>query len=1064
MNINTDIYKEILNAQKVAIFLCDKEGLILYYNKSFSELFGLDKKFEQGKNISVLLSEKIKINILKIFEGLGLQENKFIEKFNNRNLEFNIKTIREISSDNLLAFGTCKIIEKDYKTSSDETYKLIIDLAPDAYFRGDYEGNFIDCNLKAEEMTGYSKKELLKMNVQELFEKEELERKPLQYAYLKKGTPLIRERTIMRKDGKRVDIEMNSSLLPDGSYQTFMRDISHTRELEKALKKRILTLTKPEIKSEDIRFKDLFDLDEIQKIQDSFAKITGVASLITDVNGVPITKPSNFCFLCEHIIRKTPKGLENCFRSDAELGKYITDKPNIMKCYSVGFWEGVANIKAGEHHIANWLVGQVIDENDDINDFVKYAKEIGIDEQEFKNALNKVKRMPKERFDEICHTLYLLAGQLSLQALKNLHQARYIVELEDKEKQIKNAEEKLRLALEATNDGLWEWYPKENIVIWNSRSYTMLGYEPDEFNMNYEKWLELLNPEDRDKVNADMFEQINTKDKKFSIEFRYLTKDKSWKWINGRGKVIKQDANGNPEYIIGTHTDITERKEAEDALRKSEERYRKVIETSNEGIILQDDNFVTHTLNPAAEKIFGIKAEKIINKTSFEEKWQTFDEKNNFVPTEKHPSSITLLTGKPCRNSILKIVRSDKSFSWININTNPIFSENKEKPTSVVITFSDITQRKQTEEALKNLASQWQITFNAIGDGVCLIDKNQVILRCNRAMSEMFNQNQMEIIGKKCYMVVHNEKLPFENCPVNKMVNTKKRSTLEININPKWFEIIVDPLFDEENEIIGAVHIVRDITNQKKYETEIKELNTNLENKVEDKTKELKQANKELESFAYSVSHDLRSPLRAISGFSKILEQEYNQFLDDEGKRIVKIIGDNTKKMSNLIDDLLAFSRFGRYEMKMNVINTTSLVKSITEDIGYSIQSKKTKFIINQLPDIKGDQTMIYQVWYNIISNAVKFSSKVEKPEIIIDSKIENSYALFSVKDNGVGFDMKYSHKLFGVFQRLHTEGDFEGTGVGLAIVQRIVNRHGGRIWASSEEGKGATFYFMLPL
>jgi len=881
MHPDVNIYKRILDSYTEAIFLCNNEGVILYYNKVFFELFEPEINKISGKAISSILNEEIEIKILSIFDYSNLVENNFnfIENYKSKKIEFSIEKIVSNDIKEELALVKANNIENDthkiLKDSfSEETYRLTINLAPDAYLKGDKDGNIIDCNLKAEEISGYTKKELLEMNIKELFDNEELEQKPLQYSLLKNGVPLIRERKIKRKDGKRIDIEMNSSVLSNGEYQTFIRDITHTRELEKTLKKRILNLTEPETNCDFIKFEDLFDLDEIQKIQDAFAKVTGVASIITDINGVPITKPSNFCFLCEHIIRKTPKGRENCYKSDSELGKYITDKPNIMKCYSVGFWEGVANIKAGKHHIANWLIGQVINENDDINNFVKYAKEIGVDEQEFKNALYKVNRMPKERFDEICNALYLMAGQLSLQALKNINQARYIVELENKEKQIKNAEEKLRLALEATNDGLWEWYPLQNKVIWNSQSYTMIGYEPDEFEINYEKWLELLNPEDRENANNEVLNKVKSDDKKFSIEFRYLAKDKTWKWINGRGKVIRLDANGNPEYIIGTHTDITQRKEAENALRDSEERYRKLIETSSEGIILQDDNFVIRTFNPAAEKILGVKAEKIINKTSFEEKWQTFDEKNNFVPTENHPSTITINTGQACKNVILKIIRHDKSYSWININTNPIFIEGKEKPALVVITFSDITHRKQSEEALKNLANQWQTTFDAIGDGVCLIDKNQVILRCNKAMGEMFNYKHQEIVGKKCFKIVHNLDKPIDNCPVNTMLLTKKRSSTEVFIDPNWYEVTVDPLMDKEKDIIGAVHIVRDITNQKKYEAEIKELNSNLENKIEEKTTELKIANKELESFAYSVSHDLRAPLRAISGFSKILEQD----------------------------------------------------------------------------------------------------------------------------------------------------------------------------------------------
>jgi two-component system sensor histidine kinase/response regulator len=218
--------------------------------------------------------------------------------------------------------------------------------------------------------------------------------------------------------------------------------------------------------------------------------------------------------------------------------------------------------------------------------------------------------------------------------------------------------------------------------------------------------------------------------------------------------------------------------------------------------------------------------------------------------------------------------------------------------------------------------------------------------------------------------------------------------------------------------------------------------------------------NQELESFSYSVSHDLRAPLRAISGFARLLKEGYNDKLDDEGKRILSIIGNNGMKMGKLIDDLLAFSRLGRKELEKKPISMNELLKNVLIDIEKTVTHKAT-ITIESLPDVRSEDTLMHQVLYNLITNAIKYSSKKEEPVIHVgyftDKKEGNVYF---VKDNGVGFDMSYYDKLFGVFQRLHSAEDFEGTGIGLAIVHRIISKHGGRIWAEGKANEGAAFYF----
>jgi len=224
----------------------------------------------------------------------------------------------------------------------------------------------------------------------------------------------------------------------------------------------------------------------------------------------------------------------------------------------------------------------------------------------------------------------------------------------------------------------------------------------------------------------------------------------------------------------------------------------------------------------------------------------------------------------------------------------------------------------------------------------------------------------------------------------------------------------------------------------------------------------LQAANRELEAFSYSISHDLRAPLRVINGFSVSLLEDYADRLGAEGQRMLQAIHRNTQRMNQLIDDLLAFSRISRQEIAASEIAMEELVRTVLEEFSTSAAIDRIHFDLQPLPSARGDQAMIRQVLVNLLSNAIKFTRHRASPLITIGGQVDKPYNVYFVKDNGVGFDMQYADRLFGVFQRLHSEREFEGTGVGLAIVQRIIHRHGGRVWAEAEVGQGATFYFTL--
>lgn len=286
--------------------------------------------------------------------------------------------------------------------------------------------------------------------------------------------------------------------------------------------------------------------------------------------------------------------------------------------------------------------------------------------------------------------------------------------------------------------------------------------------------------------------------------------------------------------------------------------------------------------------------------------------------------------------------------------------------------------------------------------------------------------------------------------------NTYKSS---ISIGGRQFNLSADPVIDSSGQRLGSVVEWLDVTERNQKEFQINQLNQDLEDNI----RKLEYANRELEAFSYSVSHDLRAPIRGIDGFTKIMLEDYSTVLEPEALRLLNVIATNSKFMGQLIDDLLAFYRVSKLEPKSDSINMKHMVSDSIEIINQEYGSRSPIVEISELPPVKGDASMLKQVWLNLISNAYKYSSKSQNPFVEIGFLSGEGNRTFFVKDNGVGFDDQYSHKLFKVFQRLHSNEEFTGTGIGLAIVDRIVQRHGGKVWAEGKTGQGATFYFTIP-
>ena len=254
-----------------------------------------------------------------------------------------------------------------------------------------------------------------------------------------------------------------------------------------------------------------------------------------------------------------------------------------------------------------------------------------------------------------------------------------------------------------------------------------------------------------------------------------------------------------------------------------------------------------------------------------------------------------------------------------------------------------------------------------------------------------------------------------------------------------------------------------EIVERRRADLAVKELNANLEQRVAARTDELQSTVRDLQTFSYSISHDLRTPLRSINSFASVLLEDFSQGLEEEGKRLLSCIVQRTVKMGTLIDDLLSFSKNSMQQLTASSIDMTGLAKELVGALSSEVRNSSLEFRVAELPPAWGDRTMVAQVLENLLANAVKFSQKTERPVVEVGSFARDGESVYFVRDNGIGFDMKYVNAIFGVFQRLHSADEFEGTGVGLAIVEQVVTKHGGRVWAESGKGEGATFYFTLP-
>ena len=373
---------------------------------------------------------------------------------------------------------------------------------------------------------------------------------------------------------------------------------------------------------------------------------------------------------------------------------------------------------------------------------------------------------------------------------------------------------------------------------------------------------------------------------------------------------------------------------------------------------------------------------------------------------------------------------------------------------------------------LQGAEHPYRIMVETMNEGAVTLDSSGIILYANRLFAVQVQAPLSDVMGANfLQFIVPREYTLFKKFLVNTLSARSGRHEFTILTHNKTsLPVLFSSTYINIEHRRDICILVTDLTDRKKAEQELLRLNSELELRVKKRTvdlerrsKELQIVNKELESFSYSISHDLRAPLRIISGFATVLEEDYASCFDEMGNEILRKIRKNTVQMSKLIEDLLSFSRLGRQKILPVEIDMRRLVLEIRDQLAPIFSQKKYDISIGNLPHVFADLALIRQVLVNLISNAIKFGKTEQLNHIVIGAQERENENIYFVKDTGIGFDMRYMHKMFLIFQRLHTISQIEGTGVGLAIVKKLVEVHGGKIWAEGEPGKGATFYFSLP-
>jgi PAS domain S-box-containing protein len=648
-----------------------------------------------------------------------------------------------------------------------------------------------------------------------------------------------------------------------------------------------------------------------------------------------------------------------------------------------------------------------------------------------------------------------------------------VLQRQQTELEFKESEERLRLALKAANQGLYDLNIQTGEAIVNDQYALMLGYDPADFHETNANWIERLHPDDHDPVAAVYHAYVRGEISDYAVEFRQRTRTGDWKWILSLGKIITWDQAGNPLRMLGTHTDISDRKKAEDALRQSNERLALALDATQMGV--WDWNMVTDEViwTPEHEILLGY-APGTPSRTYQE--WAVRVHPDDLPLVEAAVQ--TAITQQEDFRYEYRIVHPDGSLHWVLGLGRVTFDQ--DQPVRMMGVLFDISDRKQAEaerlqaEAERLQAEQVRKELKLLENILDIvlagywdwdIPNHQEYLSSGFKRMFGYENDELPNIPESWQRLIFAEDLPGVLDCFERHVQSRGQVPYynEVRYRHKNGSTVWVICSGQVIEWDGAGNPLRmigchiDISDRKQAEAQLQQIN-----------EELQHSNRELEQFAYIASHDLQEPLRAISGYTQLLTQEYGERLSEPtAQEYVGFILDGAQRMRSLIQDLLSYSRVGSRPLTLIPTDCNRVVAEALNNLQVAIAENQAIITSDPLPTLLGDRTQLLQLFQNLIGNAIKFH-RDEPPNIHISAvrhqRADNVHWLFSVQDNGIGIKPQYLDRIFEIFRRLHSRQKFSGTGIGLAICKKIVERHGGDIWAESELGIGTTFYFTFPI
>jgi PAS domain S-box-containing protein len=537
--------------------------------------------------------------------------------------------------------------------------------------------------------------------------------------------------------------------------------------------------------------------------------------------------------------------------------------------------------------------------------------------------------------------------------------------------------------------------------------------------------------------------------------------------------------DGKPRQYVAIRADITERKRAEEVLREQAQ----ILDSAQ--VFVRDMESRVVFWPRGAEKLYGFAPQEALGILSHDLFHTEFPEPLDVI--EKQLFETGKWEGE--------LIHRKRDGTTIVVSSAWVLHRNSQgQPIRILETNTDITQRKQAEErlagqseelsrqaeelfrsqlALETQKLMLQSVLDSMVEGLVAADEQGKFIIWNPAATKIIGLGAANLPTGEwtshygIYLEDMVTPFPADQLPLARAIRGEASAAQMFVRNPElaegtWIEASASPLKDKSGAVRGGVVAFRDISQRMADEREIRKLNAELEERVVQRTAQLEAANHELEAFTYSVSHDLRAPLRHIGGFSKILTEDFGSGMDPEARGHLERIQDGVHRMGQLVDELLSLARVGRHALHLQLTSLNSVVEDVVSLLQPEAEGRVIDWKIGKLPSAECDPILIRQVFQNLLANALKFTRSRERAIIEIGQRQENGQMVIAIRDNGVGFNMKYKDKLFGVFQRLHRAEDFEGTGIGLATVQRIIHKHGGRVWAEAELDKGATFFFTM--